>query len=136
MTEIAEPETASLHQLTNGEIIAKLFDLRAEKLRQEEKIKPIFAEMQSLKTELIKRLRATDTISCKTARGSATVTTQRIPQMEDPEAFWNFVFDKRDRSLLSHSRPSAKACVELDAMAETPPGIGFIEITDISLRAA
>lgn len=122
--------------MTQGELIDQLVTLRDNKRELERQLKNVETRYNEAKQQLINQFTADGTFAGKTARGAATLTERTIVSASDMDAFWGFVLDSRDTSLVSYARPASKACQELIALGTEIPGVTLLTQQDINLRSA
>lgn len=122
--------------MNQGELINKLIELRDQKRELEKQVSAIESQYNETKQELINVFKNDGTFSGKTAKGSATLTEKTLATASNIDAFWDYVLNARDPSLMSYARPNNKACQELLALGIDIPGITLITQQDISLRSS
>lgn len=120
---------------TVGFLIDQLAALRDTKRNLEKRLKEIEAEYTNIEIQLLEAFDAIGTFSSKTTQASATISEQTIVTMVDRDAFWTYVFETRDSSLVSYARPASKACQELATLGIVVPGTETLKKRGISLRS-
>lgn len=118
-----------------GAKIDTLYALREKKRKHDEAIKELEREMSALQQELITQLQAENITSGKGKKASVSITESMVPQVEDWDAFYEFIRKKKWFHLLER-RPSVSGCRELFEKDGRIPGVlPFTKVT-LNLRTA
>lgn len=121
-------------ELTTSQITNRMLLIRDAKRTLAQQEKPLDDEYKILEETLITKLNQEESLGTKTAYGSATLTEQDIPIIEDQEIFNEFVMTNKTLYLLQN-RLNSKACLELENMGELPPGLKILKKQKIALRS-
>lgn len=121
-------------EYSQGDLINLLVNLRKQMREHEAILSSLESQFKIFKLQLIEKLKDADSLSGKTAIGTATLTSKTVPNLADRDLFWDYVFKTQDPSLVSHARPATKAILELYEMGIPVPGTELITLEDISLR--
>ena len=116
--------------------IKLLHTLREEKRNLATLEKDLNQRYETLKKEIIQDLDNQGIDSVKTQTARVTITESEAVRLEDWDAFWDYV-KTNNASHLLQKRPASTACKELQTITgETPPGLSFITLRDLSLTTA
>ena len=127
MSEKSSPERAT------SVIIAELVDVRDERRRIAGRDKELIDKWRSLEMELLNRLDDQGMLKATTAAGTAAITKEILPKVEDWDAVYEHIQKTGDFYLLQ-KRPAAAAFRELHQSGQTIPGMEPYTKRTISLR--
>ena len=118
-----------------GAKIDALFVLREKKRKHDEAIKELEKQMSALQQELITQMQAEGISASKGRKASVSISTNVVPQVEDWDAFYEFIRKKRWFHLLER-RPSTSGCRELFEKSGRIPGVVPFDKVTLNLRTA
>lgn len=119
--------------MLTSELINRLYELREKKREIEKDLKPIEAEIESLRADLVTRFLEEKSQGSFTDVATATLTETTVCSVTDWDAFYQYVKDN-DAFYLLQRRVSNPAWLELHKAGETPPGTTDFTKMDVSLR--
>jgi len=118
-----------------GAKIDALFALREKKRKHDEAIKELEKTMSALQQELITQMQAEGISASKGKKASVSISTNVVPQVEDWDAFYEFIRKKKWFHLLER-RPSISGCRELFEKSGRIPGVMPFDKVTLNLRTA
>lgn len=121
-------------ELTTSQITNLMIAIRDKRRELAALKKPLDDRYKTLEETLIVKLAQEEAIGIKTAFGSATLTEQDIPYIENQEVFNKFILTNNALYLLQ-DKLSQKACLELEYMGELPPGLRILKKRKIALHS-
>lgn len=124
----------ALPNMTTSQITNNLLGIRENKQKLTKQVQELEELYKTLEETLIAKLNQEESIGTKTTLGSATLTEQDIPIIENQETFNEYVMTHNALYLLQN-RLSSKACLELHNMGELPPGLTILKKQKIALRS-
>lgn len=116
-----------------GQLIKELVALDQHAAELDRQTKAKRKEAKAKKEEIRLALGAQGLTSGRNQTHSATVTELLVPNAQNWNEFYDFVYDNRFAHLL-HRRLSVEGCRELWASGSSIPGVEAQQIIDISLR--
>ena len=117
-----------------GDIINRMYDIRAERSTLKDRDKELIAEWRELEGDLLNALDTAGMDMGRTDTASARITENVLPNVQDWDAFGEYIMEHNALHLLQR-RPSAAAIRELlDANQKLPDGVDVYTQRAISLR--
>ena len=116
-----------------GQSIDALYNLREQKRELNAQIKSIDEEYAQIESALIQMLQEQEMATGKSKLASATISTSIVPNVDDWEAFYEFIVASNQPFLLER-RPSVTAYRDLLQAGEEVPGVSPFTKTSLSLR--
>ena len=119
-----------------GQIIARLFEIRAEKRVLSAKEKVLDAEQEVLEETLKAKMKeqGEDVTSISSKLGTATITETIVPAVDDWDTFWDWIYENRAFHMLQR-RVATNAFRELHEAGQEVPGVRAVPKKDIGLTA-
>ena len=117
-----------------GQKIDTLFLLREEKLKQNEIVKSIQREFDSLEEDIILNLQAEDVKAAKGNNASASVKMGFYPTVNDLEMFANWVVKNKKYEMMQRRLSSAAVKEMYDSTNKLPPGTEAHTKAKLNLR--
>lgn len=124
----------ALPNMTTSQITNDLLGIRASKQNLTRQVQELEELYKVLEETLIAKLNQEGSIGTKTTLGSATLTEQDIPIIENQGAFNEYVIANHALYLFQN-RLSSRACLELHNQGELPPGLAILKKPKIVLRS-
>jgi hypothetical protein len=116
--------------MTLGERIDALIPLRHEIRMREKELTQLKENFEDAQRDVLAALDEAGSTGFKAQLGNAFVTTQDVVNIEDFDAFWNYVREN-DAPHLLHRRVAVRAALELD---EDIPGLKREEVRKLGLK--
>jgi len=116
-----------------GQLIDRLFELRAQKKDHADSIKGLQKEIDTLTGDLMSRMDNESTMKACGTNASATLRAEEFPNIEDWDEVYKYMIEN-DACYILEKRMSAAAYRELLAMGTAIPGTTSFEKRTISLR--
>jgi hypothetical protein len=108
--------------VTLGSLIDQASSLRERKRALEEQAKVVGAELQELEAKIIEALDKEGVTSSTGRLATGSVTESVVPQVEDWDLFYAYIFKNKYGHLLDR-RPSVTGCRELFETKGKIPGV-------------
>lgn len=121
--------------ISMGAKIDALFALREKKRKHDEAIKELEKQMSTLQQELITQMQTEGITASKGKKASISISDNIVPQVEDWDAFYEFIRKKKWFHLLER-RPSVSGCRELFEKNGRIPGVMPFNKITLNLRTA
>lgn len=116
-----------------GESIDRLYELREQKRDLNTAIKDIDAQFAEIESNVLAMLEEIGVDSSKSKLASATISESLVPDVEDWDAFENYIIDTRQLYLLQR-RCAVVAFRDLLQAGEEIPGVRPFSKKSLSLR--
>lgn len=116
---------------TLGSKVDAFYKARAKRLDAEKKIEDMKKTEAALKEEILRDLTAAGLEKASGKLTTASITTNLIPQIADPTAFYAHILSTGEVDLLE-KRPSRSACQARWERGENVPGIEQLSRVDLS----
>lgn len=116
-----------------GQSIDALYNLREEKRELNRQIKDIDEKYSHIEANLIQMLQDQEMDTGKSKLASATISTSIVPNVDDWEAFYEFIVETNQPFLLER-RPSVTAYRDLLQAGEEVPGVTPFQKISLALR--
>lgn len=120
---------------TIGGLTDRLVDLRESKRALEEQIAAIEAEYKALEEQLMEKLDSEGTDKGAGKKGSCSISSSIVAQVDDWDAFYAFIGKNKYYHLLQR-RPADAACRELFESKGSIPGVTPFSKRRLNLRSA
>lgn len=120
---------------TLGDLVDKLHDIREKKRVAEDVVKGIEEEYRQVEAELMALADEQVTTVGKGKAGAFSIVESVLPQVEDWDAFWKFIYKNKYGHLVER-RPSVTGCRELFETKGAIPGVNKFVKRKINLRTA
>jgi hypothetical protein len=116
-----------------GDLIDAMYGLRENKRLLEAELKVINEQLDTYDHLIQAKLDEAGTTMAKGLLGSASISEQKVYQIDSSAEFFAYVADNQAWHLVQR-RPASNAIRELEAMGEEVPGITSFTKRSISLR--
>jgi hypothetical protein len=120
--------------LTHGDIIQRMLDIREERRALSTRDKELVEEWDLYQQLLIAQLDESGTDMTRSQVGTATITEEIVPLVEDWDTFLGYIHQEEAYHLLQR-RPATAAYRELQNIGLEVPGVVPFKKRSISLRA-
>jgi len=120
--------------LNIGKVISQMLEIREERRKIGARDKELVALWEAGQATLINALDAQTQTTAGTPFGTATITEEVVPQIDDWDTYYAYIKDNDAWHLLQR-RPAAAAFRELHEAGEVVPGASAFVKRSISLRA-
>lgn len=117
-----------------GAIIDRMVVVRDERRTIAARDKVLVDEYEALEKQLLAQMKAQGTDAASSKVATASMSSTPTPTVEDWDAFYTYMREN-DSLYLLQKRPAIGAFNELKDAGVTVPGVRFIDIEKISLRA-
>lgn len=117
---------------TLGAIIESLLEIRDERRRIAARDKELVEAWRTNEMLMISALDAQGSITSATTAGRATISEEVVPNVDDWDAFYDYIWEQKAFHLLQ-KRPAAAAYRELVAAGEDVKGLSPFTKRSISL---
>lgn len=116
-----------------GESIDRLYELKQEKAELNRQIKDLDDQYAEIEANVLAQLNELGVETGKSGTASATVSRSIVPNVDDWDAFYNYIVESNQPYLLER-RPSVTAFRDLTQAGESIPGVSSYTKISLSLR--
>lgn len=118
-----------------GTVIDTLYDMRAKRIEKQREVDDMKSQEKVKAREIIERLKKDKTFKASGSHATAAITKSLEPVAENWPKLYKHIQATGDFELL-HQRIASRAWAERIAAGKQVPGIGSVEVEDLSLTKA
>jgi hypothetical protein len=122
--------------LAIGDKLDKMFELRQKKDKLNEKLSEINKAIDQLEFSIIQDMEVNELDSIKAESGSATKKMEMYPNIEDYDAFFNFLVETGNKDMIEKRVGKAAFRAYVEENNKYPDGLGAYEKVTLNYRKA